>query len=352
MNRRVVMSLVVLTAISAGVAFTLRPRGPAPVSGPAVATVNGTAITRKQLDIRVAELLPMASYHGSIPPEKLASLRRAALDELILDELVWQDASARGRHAPTAAVDAEVERVRRRFESEAEFQFALRDDGVTLDAFRRYMARRVVVREERQQRSVVHNPTEAEITRYYETNGAEFLRPEQRRLLEILVKVDPVGTEEDERRAKAKADAALARLRQGEPFEAVARETSDDAFATKGGDLGWVHSGRLDRDLEGAAFATPVGQLGQVRSISGFHVYKVVGREPARQLTLDEARPLIIERVQRARRDATRQAWEEGLRASARIEILDPVLREASPTKLPTVKGAPAASVGAARASR
>jgi peptidyl-prolyl cis-trans isomerase C len=352
MNKRLLISLVLLAAVGLGVSLAWRLGGPATPPSPAVATVNGTAITEKALGIRLASLLPMASYHGNVPPEKLASLRRAALDELILEELVWQDAGEQGLSATPAAVEAELEKVRRRFASDDEFQAALREDGTTLGEYREFVARRVVVRQEREQRSALHEPTDAEIASYYEANAGQFMRPEQVHLLEILIKVDPSGTEADERDAKARADAALARLQKGKSFAAVAREVSEDGFAANGGDLGWVHQGRLDRDLEDAAFATPVGQLGQARSISGFHVYTVVEREPARQLTLEEARPLIVDRVQRTRRDATRKAWEDGLRGPARIEILDPVLRAATPAELPRFGQTPPLGPGAAGPSQ
>ena len=333
MTKRLVIALLLFAAAGTALFVAWRLRQPSAPSSPVFARVNDSSITQKELEIRVASLLPMTSYHGKISPDKLVSLRRAALDELIFEEVVWQEVRKEGRRANTSAVEAELANVRRRFDSEEEFKSALREDGITLDAFTRYVERKVLVRQEREDRSALHAPTDAEIASYYASNGAEFVRPERVRLLEILIKVDPAGTDADERKAKARAAAALARVRRTASFEAVAREVSEDEFGAKGGDLGWVHRGRLDRDLENAAFAAPVGQLGEARSISGFHVYKVAGREPARQLTLDEAKPLIVDRVQRARRDATRKAWEDGIRASARIEILDPVLRDATPMK-------------------
>ena len=348
MNKRLVILLVVLAAAAAALAAWRLREPPVPAS-PAVATVNGTAITQKELDIRVTSLLPMASYHGNVSPDKLASLRRAALDELILEELVWQDARRQGLSPDATAVEAELDDMKRRFDSGEAFEAALREDGVALDTYRKFLARKVLVRAERQKRSALHDPTEAEIASYYAANGAEFVRPERVRLQEIALKVDPAGTQADERAVKARADAVARRLRGGESFELVAEEASQDAYAVKGGNLGWVHKGRLDRDLEQAAFAAPVGEIGRARSIHGFHVFRVLEREPARQLTLDEARPLIVDRLQRTERDARRQAWEDGLRKPARIEILDQVLRDATPAELPTFEG-PAGQPSAAPA--
>lgn len=341
MNRRLVILIIALLAVGIAVAVVWRQRQPAAATGSALATVNGTAITQKELAIRVATLLPMASFHGNIPPEKLVSLKRAALDDLILDELIWQNARRRGRTPEPAAVEAELSSVKQRFESQAEFEAALREDGLTIDAFRRYLARTVLVRLERQERSALQTPTDADVVAHYETNRAEFLRPEQVHLMEILIKVDPAASASDEQQARARADAALARLRRGVAFEAVAREASEDSFGAKGGDLGWVHRGRLESGFENEVFAAPVGELRETRSLAGFHLYKVVERQPAQQLTLDEARPAVVDRLQRSRREATRRDWEQHLRASARVEILDADLRNARPMEVRTFESMP-----------
>lgn len=60
--------------------------------------------------------------------------------------------------------------------------------------------------------------------------------------------------------AKARIAVAQARIAAGEDFEAVAREMSDDAFATVGGDIGLVARGQLVPAVEAAAFALSPGQ--------------------------------------------------------------------------------------------
>ena len=73
--------------------------------------------------------------------------------------------------------------------------------------------------------------------------------------------------------AKTRADAVLARLNGGEDFAKVAKELSDDASATVGGDLGPIAPGQLVPDFEDAAFALDVGQRSAVvESPYGFHI--------------------------------------------------------------------------------
>jgi peptidyl-prolyl cis-trans isomerase C len=341
MNRLRLILMVALLATGIAAAVAWRQRQPIVATGSVVATVNGTPIGERELQIRVATLLPMASFHGNIPREKLASLERAALDALILDELIWQDARARGRRPEPAAVEAELSNVRRRFESEAAFDAALHEGQVTLDGFRKYLARTLLVRQERLERAALPAPTEAEIAAYYESNKTEFLRPEQVHLKEILVRVDPAAEPTDELKAKARADAVFARVRGGADFATLAREVSDDSFGAKGGDLGWIHRGRLDPGLERDVFAAPVGDLRQARSLAGFHVFTVVERQSPQQLSLEETRPAIVDRLQRARREAARRDWEQRLLASAHVEILDLALLHATPMEVRAFESMP-----------
>ena len=73
---------------------------------------------------------------------------------------------------------------------------------------------------------------------------------EQRRCLShILLQLDPSAKDWEVVDATQRARALLERHQQGERFEALARENSEDPSAGQGGDLGWIGLG-----LTGAAF--------------------------------------------------------------------------------------------------
>ena len=107
--------------VAAATALVWSSESAAPGPTPAVAFVNGTAISSDDLDLRLSQILPLASFHGNLPPDRLLSLKRAALDELVLDELIYREAAAAGRRPSPAAVDAEVSSARARFDSDDAF---------------------------------------------------------------------------------------------------------------------------------------------------------------------------------------------------------------------------------------
>ncbi|HEV2126406.1 MAG TPA: peptidylprolyl isomerase [Chloroflexota bacterium] len=99
-------------------------------------------------------------------------------------------------------------------------------------------------------------------------------RAEQIKVSHILV--------QDEETAKQ----ALQRIRNGEPFAAVAAELSlDPGTKDKGGELGWFSRGLLAKEFEDAAFALQPGQISDVvKTNFGWHIILLQDRDPNREL--------------------------------------------------------------------
>jgi parvulin-like peptidyl-prolyl isomerase len=112
--------------------------------------------------------------------------------------------------------------------------------------------------------------------------------------------------------ARAKAEAALASVRAGEPFDAVARRASEDrASAPRGGDLGWISltSGQGTLRLQAAAIAA--GETtGVLQDGAGLRIMRVTDRRPG------QAHALF--RKMKGREGFER--WVNGRQAKAKIE--------------------------------
>jgi peptidyl-prolyl cis-trans isomerase D len=121
------------------------------------------------------------------------------------------------------------------------------------------------------------SPTDAEVEAAYQERRREFEQPARARVAHILVRVPTVGGSQAEDEAKAKAEAALQRVRGGGDFAQVAREASEDSgTAARGGDLGLIAPGELVPELDRAIFRLTAGEVaGPIRSPFGFHVIKV-----------------------------------------------------------------------------
>ena len=84
----------------------------------------------------------------------------------------------------------------------------------------------------------------------------------------------------------AEAVTAKARLDKGEDFSKVAAEISEDTGSKDlGGELGWLARGQLVPEFEEAAFALPLNQVSQpVTSTYGVHIIQVTAHDQKREL--------------------------------------------------------------------
>jgi parvulin-like peptidyl-prolyl isomerase len=322
-------ALLVCTTFGAGYALQAR-RQPAVMM---VAIVNGAPVTADDVDVRLSDILPFASYHGSVDGGRLTALRRTALDDVVLDALIYDEAVREGRHPDSKTVDEAIDEVRGRFPSRVEFERAMSEAGLTERDVRERHERADIVRAAK----AAHEPrpvTDTDIAAYYEANAAKFERPEQRHVIELLVRVDPADPS-SEGPARRKAESLAAQAKRGGDLRVLARRQSEDEYRVKDGDLGFVHRGRMDEELEAAMFTAPPGKISVARGFRGFSVFEVIESEPKRLLTLDEARPIIRERMNRQRKEAAIAAWYTRLRSSAQVEILDAALRAAKPAEVP-----------------
>ena len=148
-------------------------------------------------------------------------------------------------------------------------------------------------------------PTEAQIRQYYEANRTQFAVPQRALVDMIYVSVSASGDEADAE-ARAKAEAALAALKTGKDFAEVAAQYSQEPYSTVGIT---VEAGKDDPALGEQAFAlVDEGDLSPVfRTQTGYYVLRLREQQPARTLSLDEARSQNITTL----RPENERAWFE-----------------------------------------
>lgn len=119
---------------------------------------------------------------------------------------------------------------------------------------------------------------------------------------------------------KAKAQDVLNQAKKGAKFEDLATKYSEDPGSkTKGGDLGWLLQGQTVAEFEKAAFSLPKGAITPelVKTQFGFHIIKVVDKEPAHTKPLEEVRDQL--RGTLAVNLADKQASDEADKLAAAI---------------------------------
>ncbi len=126
------------------------------------------------------------------------------------------------------------------------------------------------------------------------------------------------GDDDAKAEARREANDVRTRIANGEDFEAMAREFSDDGTASRGGDLGWFGPGRMVSEFEDAAFSARIGRVvGPVETQFGYHLIKVTDRATEEAKIADYALSLrasvtTLNRVQTQLDDLQFFASEEG----------------------------------------
>jgi peptidyl-prolyl cis-trans isomerase D len=131
-------------------------------------------------------------------------------------------------------------------------------------------------------------PTPTEIAAYAKANEAKLKElynqrkflyekaPKEKKLRQILVRLDAGASADADQAAKKKGEALLARLHKGEAFAAVAKAVSDDPRTKgRGGDLGWKRQGTtaLGPGVEEKVWKAKDGEVvGPEKSSDGYYL--------------------------------------------------------------------------------
>ncbi|MCA0973551.1 SurA N-terminal domain-containing protein [Halomonas denitrificans] len=204
--------------------------------------------------------------------------------------------------------------------------------------------------------------SDAEMSAYYSEHQQDFLRPEQVQLAYVLLDQEAMAADvevsEDELRAaweasaenadrrvshimvtfgdertRDEAEARIAdlqsRLAQGEDFETLAAEFSDDTTTSDaGGDLGVITRGIFGDDFEQAAFALQQGQVSDVvETDNGLHLIKVTELDrPDFEQERDRLRDrLAQEQVRDDFNDTAQQLIDESFAADDLQSVADAI---------------------------
>jgi len=163
-----------------------------------------------------------------------------------------------------------------------------------------------------------------ELRARYEERSGVYNVPEKVHARHVLFAVPSDADEAKTEAVHKEAEAALAALRAGGDFDALARERSDDPGSkASGGDLGFFPRGQMVPAFEQAAFALKPGQLsGVVTTQFGYHVIKMIEIKPGRVVPFDEASPKIKQFLEGQKKQQHADGFIDGLKKKSKIEIL------------------------------
>jgi peptidyl-prolyl cis-trans isomerase SurA len=134
----------------------------------------------------------------------------------------------------------------------------------------------------------------------------------------ILIKTNELTSESD---ARNRLLQLKERIDNGVKFDELARLHSDDASASKGGDLGWINPGDTVPDFEKAMDALKNGEVSApVQSPFGLHLIQVLDRRN-QDVTQERQKLLARQAIRERKSEEAFQDWVRQIRDSAYVEL-------------------------------
>ncbi len=217
-------------------------------------------------------------------------LRRDILNRLVDDQVLVLEAKSQSIEVSEEEVRQQVQdAIQKNMEqlgSKQAFDDQLKKEGLTLpqleqrytdEARKQLLAQRLIQKDVRPKIAL----SEEDVQKFFQENRDRLpKKPRSLHVLDLFVMVRPDSVLD--LRARDRAATARNAVLGGMAFEEAAKQNSDAPDAAEGGHLGRFTKDDLDGDFERAAFTVPVGQVSEpVRSRYGWHVLKVIDRDPA-----------------------------------------------------------------------
>ena len=297
------------------------------------AEVNSRPITYADIDKQME--LQAAGAQERPTGDELAIRKLELLRTLIDSEIMLQRAEKLSLMATDSDVEAKLNELKAPYTKE-EFDRQLKMRKMSVEDLKAQIRRDLSVgklfnKEVTSRISV----TDQDITDYYNANKSSFNLPEpQMRLAQIVVtpaadpntrnlKNDNATSEEA---AKNKIATLQARLQQGEDFNMLAQNFSEDPnSAPNGGDLGWISESDLEKGnpmLRKLVSSLQPGQTsGIIHTPDGYRIMKLIVREPAGQRELGDPKVQqnVRETLMNRKDQLLRAAYYEVARNEAQV---------------------------------
>jgi peptidyl-prolyl cis-trans isomerase SurA len=253
-----------------------------------VAVVNQELVTNAELQARIARVREDAARNKQqLPPP--AELRKQVLDALIDERVQVTNAREVGPKLDEAEIDRAVANVAVQNQmTMSQLRARLQQQGLSYSTFRnnvkdQLLVERVREREVNQRIRI----TDGEIDALLDQRRAASGKNAQFDIAQIMVTVPDGASPELVEQRRARAQAALARVKGGEDFATVAREISEDGNKAQGGEIGLRPADRLPDVFVDVVKNLKAGEIAPtlLRSAAGFHVLKLVARQEGAAFT-------------------------------------------------------------------
>jgi len=293
-----------------------------------VARVNGAVLTDRDLMREIQTIFPYAKMHNGIPKGMEPEMRKGALDMIIFEELLYQEALRRKMTvAPERMKHAEAE-FRKQFATEQEFNQVLQVEVHGSRQLMREKIRRSLLIDDLMKSDITDKSRvgSTEARAYYGRNPKKFQHPEMFSIQTISI-IPPANANPDVvKEARKRAEDALKQAKATknyQEFGLLAERMSDDDWHVNMGDRKSVEREKLPPPVVAAAEAMKPGQVSDLIQLGpAYTLFRLNAHIPAGVTPYDQVKDKLEKDLQKQKNEQLRSELNRRLRKTAKIEVL------------------------------
>src|SRR5579863_652198 len=305
-----------------------QPSAPPQVNDNPVAKVNGVVLTNRDLVREMYAIFPYAKQHNGFPKAQEAAIRQGALEMIIFEELVFQEAGRRKLTISAERMSRAEAEFRKQFHSPDEYeQYLQAEMHGSRQVLRQQMQRSLLI--EQVLKTEVEDKvavTPAEVKAYYDKNPARFQTPESFSIQSISILPPRNAKEEIVKEGRKRAEEALRQARATKSYQEfglLAEKLSEDDFRVNMGDHKAVGRDKLPPQVVTPALAMQTGQVSDIVQIeNAFTIFRLNVHSPAGKQNFAEVQVDLQTELQKSKYEQLRSNLARRLRAKAKIELV------------------------------
>ncbi|MGD0632041.1 MAG: peptidyl-prolyl cis-trans isomerase [Terracidiphilus sp.] len=298
-------------------------------AGKPVVRVNGVVLTDEDLVREEYAIFPYAKQHGGkIPVDMEPGIRKGALQMIVFEELVYQDAQKRGvTISPERISKAEAD-FRRQFDSPAQFQQYLQSEFQGNEKALREKIKRSLLIEQLLKTDVESKSTvsAAEVRAYYDKNPTRFQYQESFAIQTISIippdKATPGQLTEAKKRAEDAYKQAKA-TKTAQDFGLLAEKISDDDYRVMMGDHKWLPRDKMPPEMLQPALKMKDGEMsGLIQVGPNYVIFRMNRHVPAGKTPFEQVKVPLRKELEKGKTEQVRTALDKRLHQNAKVETL------------------------------
>jgi parvulin-like peptidyl-prolyl isomerase len=289
--------------------------------------VNGAVLTEADVIRQMYTIFPYASQHGGFPKLMEADIRKGAIEMIIFEELLYQEAKRMKIPIAHELLSSAETAFRKQLGSSAYEQFLRTECQGSKQVLREKIRRSLLIEKmletEVGQKSIV---TALEAKAYYDKNPGQFEKSESLRIQTISIIPPQKGGAAVEKEARRRAEEAYKLARETKSYQdfgLLAEKVSDDDWHVNMGDRNHVQISALPPPVVKAAAAMKPGEVSDLIQLgNAYTIFRLVEHTPAGKTPFPAVKAKLQSDLQKQKRAELRAALNQKLRKNAKIEVL------------------------------